>query len=58
LFGVPLFVYRDGRYWGNDRLEWVLRDIAGATGLDTPDLSEDVFACPFEPGAQFRYTAS
>lgn len=47
LFGVPFFVYRGHRYWGNDRLEWVLRDIAAAYGVGVPDLTDDVFACQF-----------
>jgi 2-hydroxychromene-2-carboxylate isomerase len=48
LTGVPFFVYQGRRYWGNDRLEWVVRDISDTIGLDTPDLSEHVFSCPFD----------
>ena len=39
LFGVPLFVYRGQRFWGNDRIEWLLRSIQQARGLPVPDLS-------------------
>lgn len=48
LIGVPFFVYQGRRYWGNDRLEWVVRDISNAIGLDIPDLSDHVFSCPFD----------
>lgn len=44
LFGVPFFVYGPHRYWGNDRLEWVLRDIAADSGRKVPDLKNDVFS--------------
>jgi len=48
LIGVPFFVFQGRRYWGNDRLEWVVRDISNAIGLDIPDLSGHVFSCPFD----------
>lgn len=47
LFGVPFFVYGPHRYWGNDRLEWLLRDIAIDSGREVPDLKGDLFARVF-----------
>ena len=47
MFGVPTFVYGKNRYWGNDRLEWLLRDIYQDTGIQVPDLKEDPLARPF-----------
>lgn len=41
IFGVPLFVYRGEPFWGNDRIEWVLRAIRKAHGGAVPDLRED-----------------
>ncbi len=38
-FGVPFFVYQHSHYWGNDRLEWLLRDIQSQQGKEIPDLS-------------------
>lgn len=33
IFGVPLFVYRGEPFWGNDRIDWVVRAIQHAHGL-------------------------
>jgi 2-hydroxychromene-2-carboxylate isomerase len=41
IFGVPLFVYRGEPFWGNDRIEWVLRAIKKAHGHSVPSLQED-----------------
>lgn len=41
IFGVPLFVYRGEPFWGNDRIEWVLRAIRKAQGQSVPSLRED-----------------
>ena len=30
MFGVPLFVYRGEPFWGNDRIEWLVRAIRTA----------------------------
>jgi len=38
VFGVPFFVYEGHHFWGNDRLEWVLREIDHAHGRLVPDL--------------------
>jgi len=38
LFGVPLLVYRGERFWGNDRVDWLLRRIAELRGDAVPDL--------------------
>ena len=39
VFGVPFFLFRGQRFFGNDRLEWVLREVDRATGRDPSDLS-------------------
>ena len=41
IFGVPLFVFRGERFWGNDRIEWLVRSIRRAQGLPVIDLSRD-----------------
>ncbi len=46
LFGVPTFVYRGEMFWGNDRIEWLLRAIATALGQPVPDLKSDPLAPP------------
>ena len=46
VFGVPFFVYKDSTYWGNDRLEWLLREINDSSGTLIPDLSVDPFRRP------------
>jgi len=48
LFGVPLFVYEGRKYWGNDRVEWLIRDIYQKEGKVLPDLKEDPFQHPFK----------
>lgn len=47
IFGVPYFVYNNSAFWGNDRLEWLLRDINENSGLVIPDLSNDPFTRPY-----------
>jgi 2-hydroxychromene-2-carboxylate isomerase len=47
VFGVPYFVYRGHAYWGNDRLEWLLRDVGEQFGRPVPDLRIDPLARPF-----------
>ncbi|MCC6642397.1 MAG: DsbA family protein [Deltaproteobacteria bacterium] len=39
VFGVPFFVYENHHFWGNDRLEWVLREIDRSHGRPVPDLA-------------------
>ena len=46
LFGVPFFIYRGTRFWGNDRLEWLVREIRRDHGLSVPDLSIDALVRP------------
>jgi len=46
VFGVPFFVYRGRHYWGNDRIEWLLRDIQRDAGRGVVDLTEDPFGYP------------
>jgi 2-hydroxychromene-2-carboxylate isomerase len=41
IFGVPLFVFRGEPFWGNDRIEWLVRSIRRAHGLPVVDLSSD-----------------
>lgn len=43
-FGVPLFIYRNERFWGNDRLDWLLRELARSQGREVPDLAADPLA--------------
>lgn len=47
VFGVPTFIYNDNQYWGNDRMEWLLRDIYRDRGIDVPDLVTDPLSRPF-----------
>lgn len=46
VFGVPFFLYREQAFWGNDRLEWLLRQIAADGGRPVPDLRADPMARP------------
>ncbi len=48
-FGVPMFIYRGERFWGNDRLDWLLRAMSRAEGRDQPDLAADSLAPVFVP---------
>jgi 2-hydroxychromene-2-carboxylate isomerase len=41
IFGVPYFVYRGERFWGNDRIDWLVRAIRRAHGMPVVDLSRD-----------------
>jgi len=47
VFGVPFFFYKNSAYWGNDRIEWLMREINNHSGLVIPDLSTDPFKRPF-----------
>ncbi len=47
LFGVPFFVYSKNKYWGNDRLDWLVRDIFYENNMEIPDLTADPFLSPF-----------
>ena len=47
MFGVPFFIYKGQKYWGNDRLEWLLRAIYRDAGKPVPDLVNDPFSRPF-----------
>jgi len=38
IFGVPLFVFRGETFWGNDRIEWLVRAIRKTRGLPVVDL--------------------
>merc|ERR1712151_1321671 len=29
VFGFPFFTYKGQKYWGNDRLPWLLKDVQG-----------------------------
>ena len=44
IFGVPTFVFGGELFWGNDRLEWLVRRIEQARGRAVPDLAADPFA--------------
>lgn len=41
IFGVPYFVFRGERFWGNDRIEWLVRAIRIAHGIPVVDLRAD-----------------
>lgn len=47
LFGVPFFIYKDNKYWGNDRIEWLLRDVYADMDKAVPDLSSAPMLRPF-----------
>jgi 2-hydroxychromene-2-carboxylate isomerase len=47
VFGVPTFVLDGERFWGNDRLEWVLRRLAERRGDRVPDLAAEPLGRPF-----------
>ena len=50
VIGVPFFVYAGHRFWGNDRLDWVLREIDRAEGRPVTSLERDAcFAPPWSP---------
>jgi 2-hydroxychromene-2-carboxylate isomerase len=46
VFGVPFCVFRGQKFWGNDRLEWLIREIHQALGRPVPDLTTDPFVAP------------
>ena len=46
IFGVPYFVYGEQRFWGNDRLEWLVRAVRENAGQPVPDLQSDPLARP------------
>ncbi len=46
LFGVPAFVFRGQRFWGNDRLEWLVRAVDQAAGRPVTDLCSDPLGSP------------
>jgi 2-hydroxychromene-2-carboxylate isomerase len=43
IFGVPFFIYGGSRYWGNDRLDWLLRDIFAQTGIELSTASGSMY---------------
>lgn len=47
IFGVPTFKYKDQTYWGNDRIDWLIRDINRDNEKSIPDLITDPFQRPF-----------
>lgn len=46
VFGVPFFVYRGEKFWGNDRIEWLRRAIESDTGKPVADLKSNPLASP------------
>ncbi len=46
VFGVPTFVFEGRVYWGNDRLEWLLRDVFSHLGREVPALDSNLFRSP------------
>ena len=47
LFGVPFFIFKDQQFWGNDRIEWLVRAIHQHLGRPVTDLCADPIARPF-----------
>ncbi len=47
IFGVPIFIYGEDKFWGNDRLEWCIREINRDAGKALPDLANDPLTRPF-----------
>lgn len=47
VFGVPFFVYGAQKFWGNDRLDWLIRAVRRDAGLTIPDLAGDPWLRPF-----------
>jgi 2-hydroxychromene-2-carboxylate isomerase len=41
IFGVPYFVFRGETFWGNDRIDWLVRSIRKASGTPVVDLTKD-----------------
>jgi 2-hydroxychromene-2-carboxylate isomerase len=39
IFGVPYFVFRNETFWGNDRIEWLVRSIRRAHAMEVSDLT-------------------
>jgi len=46
VFGVPFFFHGEQKFWGNDRLEWLLREVTQARGGTVPDLIADPWRPP------------
>jgi 2-hydroxychromene-2-carboxylate isomerase len=44
VFGVPSFIYKGALFWGNDRIDWLLRAVLSDLGHGVPDLSADPLA--------------
>lgn len=41
IFGVPYFVFRGETFWGNDRIEWLVRALRKAHGMPVVDLTKN-----------------
>jgi 2-hydroxychromene-2-carboxylate isomerase len=41
IFGVPYYVFRGERFWGNDRIDWLVRSVRKAHDMPVVDLRED-----------------
>lgn len=46
-FGVPTFVFKERLFWGNDRIDWLLREVYRDLGRALPDLKADPMGRPF-----------
>lgn len=46
LFAVPIFIYRDEMFWGNDHLDWLVRAIKQGRGQPVADVRRDLMARP------------
>ena len=47
IFGVPFFIYQGQKYWGNDRIDWLIRQIMLDNNKPVPDLKSDLFLRPY-----------
>ncbi|MGH9957925.1 MAG: hypothetical protein ACREBC_12480 [Pyrinomonadaceae bacterium] len=42
------FVFREHTFWGNDRIKWLLRELARSSGGNVPDLMGNPLRCPHD----------
>jgi 2-hydroxychromene-2-carboxylate isomerase len=47
IFGTPYFIYQGQKYWGNDRIDWLIRHIMLNNKQAVPDLKSDPFQRPY-----------
>lgn len=47
IFGAPFFIYQGQKYWGNDRIDWLIRQIMLNNKQSVSDLKSDPFLRPY-----------